>query len=45
MKAMAEELKGVEVAGATLHFTPESPLPRELIEKIVRKRMEESGLA
>jgi uncharacterized protein YdhG (YjbR/CyaY superfamily) len=28
MKAMAEELKGVRVSGATLHFTPEDPLPR-----------------
>jgi uncharacterized protein YdhG (YjbR/CyaY superfamily) len=43
MKTMAEELKGVEVSGATIHFTPESPLPRELIEKIVRERMKQSG--
>ncbi len=27
MKAMAEELKGVKVSGATIHFTPEKPLP------------------
>ncbi len=43
VKAMAEELKGVEVSGATIHFTPENPLSRELIEKIVRERMKESG--
>ena len=43
MKAMAEELTGVEVSGATIQFTPETPLPRELIEKIVRERMKESG--
>ncbi len=45
VKAMAEELKGVEVSGATIHFTPENPLSRELIEKIVRERMKESGFA
>ena len=45
MKAMAEELKGVQVSGATIHFTPENPLPRELIERIVRERMKEAGSA
>lgn len=43
MEAMAEELKGVEVSGATIHFTPDSPLPRDLIERIVRERMKEIG--
>jgi uncharacterized protein YdhG (YjbR/CyaY superfamily) len=45
MKAMAEELKGVKVSGATIHFTPEKPLPRELVERIVRGRMSEVGYA
>jgi len=45
MKAMAEELKGVKVSGATIHFTPEDPLPKELIERIVRERMKEAGVA
>jgi uncharacterized protein YdhG (YjbR/CyaY superfamily) len=45
MKAMAEELKGVEVSGATIHFTTESPLSRELAERIVRERIKEIGLA
>ena len=26
-----------------LNFTPEKPLPKELIERIVRERMKESG--
>jgi len=45
MEAMAEELKGegVRVSGATVHFTPEDPLPRELVERIVRERMKELG--
>ena len=45
MKAMADELKGVEVSGATIHFTPEKPLPKELVERIVRERMKEVGTA
>ena len=45
MKAMAEELKGVKVSGATIHFTPETPLSRGLIEKILRERIKESGVA
>ena len=45
MKAMAEELEGVKVSGATIHFTPENPLPRDLIEKIVRERMIEAESA
>jgi uncharacterized protein YdhG (YjbR/CyaY superfamily) len=44
MKAMADELKGFNVSGATLHFAPEKPLPRELVEKIVRARMQEPGM-
>lgn len=45
IKAMAEELRGLEVSGATIHFTPASPLSRELIAKIVRERMTEAGFA
>jgi uncharacterized protein YdhG (YjbR/CyaY superfamily) len=45
MQAMAADLKGVKVSGATIHFTPEAPLPRDLIEKIVRARMKEIGAA
>jgi uncharacterized protein YdhG (YjbR/CyaY superfamily) len=45
MKAMAQELEGVKVSGATIHFTPENPLSAELIEKVVRERMKEAGLA
>ena len=43
MSAMAEELKGFQVSGATIHFTPEKPLPKELVERIVRERAKESG--
>ena len=40
-KAMAVELKGFQVSGATIHFGPENPLPRDLVERIVRRRLEE----
>jgi uncharacterized protein YdhG (YjbR/CyaY superfamily) len=43
VEAMAEELVGVEVSGATIHFTPEKPLPKELIASIVSERVKEAG--
>jgi len=36
------ELKGYKVSGTTIHFTPEKPLPKELVMKIVRARMTEN---
>jgi hypothetical protein len=44
-QAMAKELEGFEVYGATIHFTPEMPLPRHVVEDIVRKRIAELGAA
>lgn len=41
-KKMADELKGVKISGTTLHFTPDEPLPVELIKKIVVTRMQEN---
>lgn len=43
LKALAEELKGVKVSGATIQFTPADPLPRALVELVVRERMKELG--
>jgi uncharacterized protein YdhG (YjbR/CyaY superfamily) len=43
IETMAKELRGLRVSGATIHFTPKDPLPRELIQQIVRERMVESG--
>jgi uncharacterized protein YdhG (YjbR/CyaY superfamily) len=43
VKAMGDELQGVRVSGATIHFTPEEPLPRELVAEIVRQRAVASG--
>src|SRR6267378_4449601 len=38
----ARELKGYEVSGATIHFTPDKPLPAALVTKLVRERIAEN---
>ncbi len=38
----AAELKGYEVSGATIHFTPDKPLPPALVTKLVRERIAEN---
>ena len=43
IEAMSGELEGTQVSGATIHFTTAAPLSRELVERIVRKRMGEIG--
>lgn len=41
-KAMKAEISRTHrVSGATIHFSPENPLPRELVEKIVTARLKE----
>jgi uncharacterized protein YdhG (YjbR/CyaY superfamily) len=45
VRAMVEELKGVKVSGATIHFTPQEPLSRAFIELIVQERMKEAASA
>ena len=44
VKEMKARLKseGVKVSGATLHFNPDEPLPVEIIEEIVKKRIQEN---
>ncbi len=41
LKAMADDLQGVKVSGATIRFTADNPLPKDLIEKIVLARIKE----
>ncbi len=41
MKTIRVEFRGFKVSGATIHFTPEAPLSRDLIEAIVRARLAE----
>jgi len=39
-KAMAKELKPY-LKGVTLHFTPDKPLPKTLVKKIMKARLKE----
>jgi len=38
----AADLDGFDTSKGTIRFTPEEPLPAELVEKLVRARMAES---
>ena len=38
----AGELKGYDVSGATIHFTPNKPLPTALVRKLVKERVAEN---
>src|SRR5260370_39793201 len=38
----AAELKGYDVSGATIHFTPDKPLPAALVTKLVKERIAEN---
>src|ERR687892_897920 len=38
-KSMRDEIKGTHgVSGATIHFSPDNPLPRSLVKKILKAR-------
>lgn len=39
VKALKDDLKGVKVSGATIHFLPGQKLPVALIKKIVKARV------
>ena len=36
---LKEELKGFKVSGTTIQFTPEKPIPKDLVRKIVMTRL------
>ena len=38
----ARELKGYDVSGATIHFTPDKPLPAALVKRLVKERIAEN---
>ncbi|KNY27525.1 iron chaperone [Pseudobacteroides cellulosolvens] len=44
VEQMKEELENYKISGTTIHFSPQKPLSRELIEKIVRQRLIEIGV-
>jgi uncharacterized protein YdhG (YjbR/CyaY superfamily) len=42
-KAMKDKIsKTHQVSGATIHFTPDHPLPKALVEEIIRARLDEN---
>jgi uncharacterized protein YdhG (YjbR/CyaY superfamily) len=43
-RAMQDEIeKTHRVSGATIHFSPESPLPASLVKRILQARLEEES--
>jgi uncharacterized protein YdhG (YjbR/CyaY superfamily) len=43
-KAMKDKIsKTHQVSGATIHFKPDHPLPKALVEEIIRARLEEDS--
>jgi len=45
IEALKDELKGYAVAKGTIHFPLDRPLPVALIKKVVKTRLEQSGVA
>ena len=41
LKKMKKELQSYDVSGATIHFSPQEPLPKSLIQKILNARLKE----
>ena len=41
--AVRDRLEGFDVAKGTIRFTPERPVPREVVADVVRARLEELG--
>ena len=41
-RARDAELKGYDVSGATIHFTPDKPLPAALVKRLVKERIAEN---
>lgn len=44
-KALGDKLRGHKLAGVTIHFTPDKPLPAALVKQIVRARIKEVDAA
>jgi uncharacterized protein YdhG (YjbR/CyaY superfamily) len=44
MKRLKPELKGVEISGATIHFTSDNPIPDNVLEKIIMARIKEDNM-
>ncbi len=45
MEAHRDDLEGYDTAKGTVHFTPEAPLPSQLVQKLVSARIAETDAA
>ena len=43
IKRIRQELANFEISGATIHFQPTNPIPRELLRRIIDERIGESS--
>lgn len=43
VRALGDQLAGVDVQGATIRFTPDRPIPDHIVELVVRGRLEENA--
>ncbi len=43
VRRLSEQLRGVTVSGATLHFTPDEPLPADVVRLVVTERIQENA--
>ena len=43
VEAFKEELKGFETSKGTIRFKPDRPLPEELVDRLVKARIEENS--
>ena len=41
IKKMKDDLQEFEVSGATIHFSSQKPLPKSIIQKILKRRFKE----
>lgn len=41
VEAVADELEGFSLSKGTIRFTPETPLPEQIVERVVRLRLAE----
>ncbi|MBC7292283.1 MAG: DUF1801 domain-containing protein, partial [Actinotalea sp.] len=43
IEGLADRLTGLDVSGSTIRFTPQRPLPREVVELVVHGRLAENA--
>jgi len=44
LPALADDLAGYEMTKGSLHFPHDQPLPRALVQKLIKTRLQQSGI-